>query len=379
MDKKVIGKTGIMASRLGFGAMRLPQKDGGIDFSLASEMVDVAIDAGINYFDTGYNYHHGKSESFLGESLKKYARDQYIMTTKLSLLALDRIEHVTRAHAEAMFDEQLARLGIECFDFYFIHNISNDNRRKMMMDLDLLAMLTERKRRGQLRFTGFSFHDKAENMAKTLDMYDWDLAQIQLNYYDWEAQNAELTCKTLSERGVPFIAMEPVRGGRLVSLNQNAEHTLREANPDESNAGWALRWVANKTGADVVLSGMSSMQQLKENIDIFSPVKTFTQTEQSAINVAARLLLDAPVVGCTACEYCLPCPEGIKIPKYFDIYNEYIRFGNAHNFKTRYDQIKEDTMGIAACTACGKCVGDCPQMVNVPDEFKKMLAVYNQA
>jgi len=372
MDKKIIGRTGIEASRLGFGAMRLPLKDGEIDYELSSQMVDRAILGGINYFDTGYNYHNGTSETFLGKALAKHPRDSYIIATKLSLLALMRYENPTRKLAEQMFDEQLERLGVDCFDFYLIHNISSDERRAVMNDLGLVDMLYERRRRGQIRFIGFSFHDRAENMGKCLDMADWDMAQVQLNYFDWEYQNARLTCETLEKRGVALVAMEPVRGGRLNTLPPATEKILRDRNPDESNAAWAFRWVANETNASVILSGMSSMEQVEENIKTFSPVRAFSDDERRTVSAAARSLLDAPIVGCTACEYCLPCPAGVRIPKNFDIYNEYIRFANADTLKKQYYGQFKDGGGAADCISCGKCISDCPQMVNIPVELKKI-------
>ena len=373
MDKRIIGRTGVEASRLGFGAMRLPQKDGGIDFELSCKMIDLALEAGVNYFDTGYNYHSGMSEVFLGKALAKHRRESYVLTTKLSLLTLMRGENPTRELAEQMFDEQLERLGVDYFDFYLIHNISDDTRRALIHELDLVGMLMERKRRGQIRFTGFSSHDKAENMGKCLDLADWDVAQIQLNYFDWEYQNARLTCQTLKERGVALIAMEPVRGGRLTTLPAQVESALRAGNPNESNAAWALRWVANETDAAIVLSGMSNMEQLEENIKTFSPVQPFSDNERKAVSNAANLLLNAPIVACTACEYCLPCPVGVKIPQNFDIYNEYIRFENAQTFKTQYSKLAGDgSSGAEACIACGKCISDCPQSVNIPEELKKI-------
>ncbi|MCL2057736.1 MAG: aldo/keto reductase [Oscillospiraceae bacterium] len=376
MDKVKIGRTGITASRLGFGAMRLPQLDGGggIDYELGYKMVDAAMEAGLNYFDTGYNYHGGMSEVFIGKALKKYPRDSYVLTTKLSLLALNR--NPTREYAEQMFEEQMERLGVDYFDFYFIHNLSGDNQREMVDKFDLLGMVAERQRQGRLRHIGFSSHEKAEDVYKTLDLYDWDLAQYQINYFDWEHQNAKLAHDTFKERGVPMVFMEPLRGGQLVSLAPAAEAVLRKCNPDETNASWALRWAANETDATIVLSGMSAMRQVEENLVTFSPVKPFTDAERAAINEAARILNDIPLVGCTACGYCMPCPSGVKIPDNFRMYNDYIRFNDLNSLKARHKRMMSDgNSGAEGCVACGECVKACTQDLNIPELLEKIATL----
>ncbi len=271
MEKRDFLNGNESVSLLGFGCMRLPVIGGkadNIDCDAAKAMLEYAISHGVNYFDTAYPYHGGKSESFVGQALAEHPRDSYYLASKLPLWDLK-----TKDDAERIFDEQLARCRVEYFDFYLAHNINIPNYR-LFQDLSVHDFLVRKKKEGRIRHIGFSFHEKPNLMEAILANHDWDFAQIQLNYLDWELQEAGLLYEMLTEAGLPVAVMEPLRGGTLAKLSKKAVEILSAADSAASPASWALRYAGTLLNVFTVLSGMSTLAQVEDNVGVFFAVQT---------------------------------------------------------------------------------------------------------
>ena len=360
-------KGGEKVSLLGFGMMRLPQKDGEIDATLAAKMVDDAIKAGVNYFDTAYFYIKGKSETFCGDVLTKYPRDSYYLADKLPSGHLKTADDLER-----IFSEQLRKTRQSHFDFYLMHALNAANWKKAVQ-LNVYDFLLRKKAEGKIRHIGFSFHDKPEVLEKIAAAHPWDFAQIQLNYIDWKAYRSKEQYDILTKRSIPIVVMEPLRGGRLANLPQDAARMLANASPDASQASWAFRYLASLPNILCILSGMSRPEHLAENLRTFSPIRPLDERERRILDKAILAYHNTLSVPCTDCRYCLPCPVGVLIPRVFTAYNDFKMSNNARRFKATLAAFDEDE-GPDGCIRCGKCMPKCPQHIRIPNELARIRA-----
>lgn len=357
----------VSLSALGLGNMRLPTKTEGdktvIDRVAATHLLDVAMAGGINYFDTAYVYHGGESESFLGEALvSRYPRDSFYLADKYHI-------GFCGPDYRQIFEEQLRRLGTDRIDFYLIHSVM-DNTVDEYLSSGCIDYFEEQRALGRITYLGFSSHATPEGLRRFADAHDWDFAQIQLNYLDHTLTRAGEQYDILRERNIPIMVMEPVRGGRLAHLNDRADAYLRAARPDLSIPAWALRYVANLDGVQVVLSGMSNEAQLRENVATFSSSLPYlTESEVNTLFQAVEMFRSDISVPCTACRYCVDdCPVGIDIPVMMERYNAY-RLDGAHKLK---HTAKGDAPSFLDCVACGACATKCPQSIAIPEKMTEM-------
>ncbi len=349
---------------LGLGLMRLPKvsQDGDeIDYESAMAMVDYAIKNGIKYFDTAYPYHRGQSELFIGEALKKYPRESFYLASKMPIW-----ECKTKEDVKNIFFKQLERCQVEYFDFYLCHAMSLD-RYNVYKELDAFAFLSEMKEQGYIKNLGFSYHDIPSNLFPLVDELKWDFAQLQLNYLDWIMIGGKKQYDVLVEKNIPCIVMEPIRGGSLANVCQEAIDVLGEDSP----AKWALRWVGSLDNCKVILSGMSNMEQLVENIDTFNDFKELSDSEMETIELAKQKILGNKFVPCTGCRYCMPCPFGVNIPRIFSMYNQYNMDKDREKFLKNYNELDAKER-IDNCKWCNACVSHCPQAINIPEELSKI-------
>ena len=365
MEKRTHPRTGLAISLLGMGMMRLPKvcpdKDG-IDEAAAMEMVDYAFSHGINYFDTAYMYHGGASEPFVGKALKRYDRSSFYLATKMPVWMAS-----STADVERIFHNQLERLQTDYFDFYLVHSL-NEGHYQQMKEYGVYEYLKKQKEAGRIRHLGFSFHDKPELLETICSEYEWDFVQIQLNYLDWEMQDAKRQYEILEAHGLPCIVMEPVRGGTLASPCERSNEIFKEAAPDKSVASWAIRYAASLPNVMTVLSGMSSMEQLKDNIATMSPFHPLGGMDYQVIDQAVSAYREFYTIPCTGCRYCMDCPAGVDIPKMFALYNQYAARHDVEGYKAAYTAVPESARADR-CVACGKCAKHCPQLIDIPERM----------
>lgn len=361
-------------SMLGFGCMRLPQNSKertDINFELAEKMVDYAYKNNVNYFDTAYPYHDGVSETFIGKALKKYPRESFYLANKLPVWLLEKPEDVDK-----YFNEQLEKCQVDYFDFYLVHSL-DEFRIKQIRELKVVEILKQKQKEGKIKYLGFSFHDKPKALQEVIDEYEWDFCQLQVNYLDWELQDAKTQYEIVKEKNIPCIIMEPVRGGALANLSEEAAKILKAQRPQDSVASWAVRWVAGLENVITVLSGMSNMEQLEDNLKTLSEFTPISKEEQICVDKALKVYKDANTVPCTACKYCMPCPFGVDIPGVFKVYNEYKLGKNDFQFSGQYAALGKEHQA-SNCTACGKCVPECPQHIAIPDVMKEINNMINK-
>ena len=357
----------VALSTLGLGNMRLPTKMEGdkavIDRVAASALVDVAMQGGINYFDTAYVYHGGESEDFLGEALvSRYPRDSFFLADKFHI-------KLCGSDYESVFEEQLRRLRTDRIDFYLIHSVVDDTVDEYLSS-GCIEYFEKQRTLGRITYLGFSSHAKPEGLRRFADAYDWDFAQIQINYLDHTLTRAAEQYAILREREIPIVVMEPVRGGRLAHLNDRADAFLRNKHPEWSIPAWALRYVANLDGVQVVLSGMSNEAQLVENMATFSDAEPYlTEKDEKDLFEALEMFRGDISVPCTACRYCVDdCPVGIDIPKMLEIYNAY-RLDGAYKLKRA---LKGEAPSFRDCLSCGACAVSCPQRIDISEKMAEM-------
>lgn len=367
MEIRKIDKLGIETSLLGFGCMRFPKnEDGSIDEARAEEMMDYAYRNGVNYFDTAYVYHEGNSEIFTGKALDKYDRSSYYLATKLPCWLVEKPEDVLR-----LFEEQLTKLHKDYIDFYLLHALSRKSFDKMV-SLGVLDIVDQLKAEGRIKYLGFSFHDEYEAFEHIISYRDWDFCQIQLNYMDTEEQAGMKGYELAEKLGVPVIIMEPIKGGSLAGLPEDAAKYLRAIDQDKSIASWALRWVGSLPNVKVILSGMSDEQQVEDNINTFTNFVALEDGEMQAINEVAETLRKRVKNGCTGCAYCMPCPAGVDIPKNFAIWNQYGIYLNSGELQWQWkNDIKEEAKA-RQCVECGQCEDACPQKLNIREDLKTL-------
>ncbi|MDR3078356.1 MAG: aldo/keto reductase [Planctomycetota bacterium] len=389
MRKRALGKTGLEVSQLGFGCMRLPlldhDKPESVNAPEAVRMIRRAAEAGVNYFDTAFPYHGsdrmkpGRSESVLGEALSGGLRDKVIIATKLPLWALEKPDDMER-----ILDGQLERLGTDHIDLYLAHNIVSPYWQKVK-DLGLFAFLDRARKNGRIRHPGFSFHDDYALFRQVLEEYPWELAQIQYNYLDVNYQAGRRGLAAAAAKGMGVAIMEPLRGGFLVNnIPEDSRSLLRERRPNWSLADWGLRWLWDQPEAGVVLSGMSSMEQLEENLRIAADAGpgTFAAADREAIEKVRARFAERMGANCTACGYCLPCPAGVAIPKIFSTYNEYL-LSDAKEVKDRakvfYGMTMSESERADKCVDCKLCETKCPQHVPVASLMPRVAELLGAA
>jgi predicted aldo/keto reductase-like oxidoreductase len=357
-------------SALGFGAMRLPKhEDGTIDEQTVAEQVRYAIDHGVNYFDTAYFYHSGESESVMGRVLKEYPRDSYYLASKYPGHQVD--PKVT--NPAEIFEDQLRKCQVEYFDFYLLHNV---NEMSVEAYLDpkwgIVEYLKEQKRLGRIRHLGFSTHAAMPCLKRFLEVWgeDMEFCQIQLNWLDWTLQDGKGKYELLTERGIPVWTMESIRGGRLAKLSEDQEAALKCRRPNESAASWGFRYLQSLPNVKMILSGMTRMEDLKDNIRTFSEGEPLRSEEIALLMEMAEQMKDS--LPCTACRYCCDgCPQGLDIPMLLEAYNE-LRFALSPVVRGRLDLLPAEQRP-EACIGCGKCMKICPQNIDIPAAMRDLV------
>ena len=362
-------KDNIQISPLGFGCMRFPVFDddsGKIDEEKAIEMIRYAIDSGVNYIDTAYSYHQENSEYLVGKALKDGYREKTYVATKLPCWLIKTYEDFDK-----YLGEQLEKLDIDCIDFYLLHSIDK-NRWKNLKELDVFKFLEQAKKSGKINYIGFSFHDELEVFKEIVDCYDWDFCQIQLNYVDRNYQAGEEGLEYAYNKGVSVVIMEPIKGGKLSNPSFEINELWDTSEIKRTPAEWALRWVLNHKEVSILLSGMSTIEQVKENINTASTAKPkhLSKKELEIIDKVTNIYQEKVKVGCTGCEYCLPCPKNISIPNIFEIYNELYVFDSEENSKDIYKTYIEKQIDALNCIECGQCESMCPQNIEIRRHLK---------
>lgn len=369
MEKRKMEKLGIETSLLGFGCMRFPvTAEGKIDEPEAEKMLDKAITAGVNYIDTAYPYHNGESEPFVGKALKKYDRSSLYLATKLPCWSVERLEDVDR-----IFNEQLSRLQTDYIDFYLLHALEK-KRFDKMVELGVVKRLEELKAEGKIKYLGFSFHDDYETFERIISYREWDFCQIQLNYMDTEIQAGLKGYRLAEENGIPMVIMEPIKGGSLAAFAEDITGMFRELKPEASVASFALRWVGTLPNIKVILSGMSTMEQVEDNLATFSPFEPLSEKESETIDNIVKLINSRVQNGCTGCRYCMPCPAGVDIPGNFSVWNTYHMYQNYNMVKGRWERGLGEEKQAKNCIKCGKCEKACPQKLNIREDLERVQA-----
>lgn len=366
MKRKYIEKLGLELPMLGFGCMRFPTKDDKIDYEASKEMIHHAMANGLNYFDTAYPYHGGESESFLGKVLPEFPRESYFLTSKLPIWKVEN-----EGDAERFFNEQLEKCSTEYFDFYLLHAMDS-KKVEIMEKFNLYDFIAKKKKEGKIKHIGFSFHDKNEVLEKLSSAHEWDFAQLQINYWDFSVNDAKESYDILEKYGIPCFVMEPVRGGFLSTFAPHVEKLMKEYAPDKSISSWAIRWVASLPNVAIVLSGMSNMDQLKDNMSTISDFTPISNEELKVIDSVVEELKKIKPIPCTGCRYCMDCSFGVDIPGVFEIYNEYKKTENKLLTFNNYYKYMDEDKRANNCEKCGACMTKCPQHINIPEELEKI-------
>lgn len=370
MITATFAKLGVESSRLGFGCMRFPvNEDRSINEVEAQRLLDTAIAGGVNYIDTAYPYHDEKSEEFVGRALQKYDRGDYLLATKLPMWEVERREDVRR-----ILEEQLEKLRTDHIDFYLLHAVDKERWEKIL-ELDVLQELEKVREEGKIRFIGFSFHDEFEVFEEIIRYRPWDFCQIQFNYVDTDLQAGLNGYYLAEELGIPMVVMEPVKGGSLARLPEELEKIFREADPDRSVSSWAFRYVASHPNVKVILSGMTTMEQVEDNLSTLNYDEPLTEEEMRAIEQVTKEYKARLNNGCTACEYCMPCPFGLKIPQNFKLWNNAGVYEDVEANRLKYLELESEERA-ANCQECGQCETKCPQSIPIIEDMKKVAALF---
>jgi len=360
---------GLSLSALGLGCMRLPVtgNNSAIDEEMTAQMVEYAMQNGINYYDTAWGYHGGNSETVIGRILNKYDRKSYYIATKFPGYDLSNMEN-----APEIFEKQLQKTGMEYFDFYLIHNVSEKNINQYLdPKYNIVPYLLEQKKAGRIKHLGFSAHAKTSEMERFLRAYGehMEFCQIQLNWMDWDLQDAKGKVELLRRYGLPVWVMEPLRGGRLATLSDKYLKQLSQLR-SESVPAWGFRFLQSVPDVVVTLSGMSNMEQLKENIEIFKTEKPTTESENRVLFDIAREMSAA--VPCTACRYCTEyCPMGLDIPDLINMYNQEVFTPGGFLIKMQLGAMDKEKHP-SSCIGCRACEKVCPQLIKIPDVLRDL-------
>ena len=395
-------KTGDKVSILGYGMMRLPTvsnqsaRESGdeIDQETVNKLVDYAIEHGLNLFDTSPAYCRGMSETATGIALSRYPRDKYFISTKLSNFSP---QQWTREESIALYKKSLKDLQVDYIDYLHLHGVGMGGMKQFSqryLDNGVLDYLMQEREAGRIKNLGFSFHGEQEvfeTLVDNHDKYHWDFVMIQMNYVDWKYAHqlnpanvdAEHLYNRLTEKGIPVFVMEPILGGRLAKLPTHVQEMLRERRPESSIASWSFRWIATHPNILTILSGMTYMEHLQDNLSSLCPLEPCTEEENTLLQRVADEFVKFPLIPCTACQYCMPCPYGIDIPGSFTHYNKCVNEGHIavstqdENFKEArrrfligYDRVVEPKRQAAHCIGCGTCVSHCPQNIRIPQKLR---------
>ncbi len=355
----------IKLSRLGMGNMRLPvenDKEGApIDYARAQEIIDYAMEQGINYYDTAYVYHNKSSEDFLGVAMKKYPRESYHLATKYAIAANEDFK--------GCFQEQLDKLQTDYIDFYLIHNV-NDKNIDTYIESGCIEYFEQELEAGRIKYLGFSCHGTPETLERFASYRKWDFAQIQLNYYDWEFSTTKEEYEVLEKHQIPIMVMEPVRGGKLASLPEEAATKL-PVHEGWTHASYGFHFVKALPQVQVILSGMSTMEQIKDNVNTFSDEYSLQESEMRQMAEVAKVFKGCMTVPCTACRYCCDdCPARIEIPKFIELYNKY-KMDGPWGMKEQIEKVDSEGSPMD-CIGCRACVGHCPQNIEVPEIMEEL-------
>jgi len=369
MEMRKMENLGIETSLLGFGCMRFPvTAEGKIDEPAAEAMLDKAIASGVNYIDTAYPYHGGDSEPFVGRVLKKYDRKSFYLATKLPVWMIKTVED-----AERIFEEQLSRLQTDYIDFYLLHAM-NKGQWDAMLAAGVVDYCAKLKEEGRIKYYGFSFHDDYEVFEEIINYRDWDFCQIQLNYMDVNEQAGMKGYQLATDKGIPLVIMEPIKGGSLAAYADDITAKFRELDEKASIASFALRWVGSLPGVKVILSGMSNMEQVEDNLNTFIGFEPLSEKEAVTIEEIVTLLNSRVQNGCTGCRYCMPCPAGVNIPGNFKAWNNYHMYQNYNVVKWAWENEMGESQQAKNCIECGKCEAHCPQKLSIREDLKKVQA-----
>ena len=387
---------GDKVSILGYGCMRWPMikdEEGKdiVDQEAVNRLVDYAIEHGVNYFDTSPVYLQGQSEQATGIALNRHPRESYFLATKLS-----NFSNSSRENSMLMYKKSFENMQTDYFDYYLLHSIGGggvEAFNQRYVDNGMLDFLIEERKAGRIRNLGFSFHGDQESFDAFMQMhekYHWDFVQIQLNYVDWKHAggrntNAEYLQAELDKRGIPSVIMEPLLGGRLAKVPQHIADRLKEREPQRSVASWAFRFAGTHPGVLCVLSGMTYMEHLQDNLSSYTPLVPLTESDLNFLEETAVLMQEYPTIPCNDCKYCMPCPYGIDIPAILLHYNKCINAGEvassieSENYKkarraylVSYDRAVPKLRQAARCIGCGKCTSHCPQSIDIPKEIRKI-------
>jgi len=376
MKYRKMGDLDVEVSALGFGAMRLPIIDDDssqIDEEEAVKMIRYGIDEGVNHVDTAWPYHQGESEKLVGKALKDGYREKVYLATKLPIWECKKKEDLDR-----IFNKQLEKLDVDSVDFYLLHAL-DEGHWQTVKDLDIIEWAEKKKEEGKIKYLGFSFHDSYQLFDTILDSHDWDFCQIQYNYLDVEYQAGLKGLKKAYEKGIGVVIMEPIRGGWLAQeAPKDAKELFESENEDRTPVEWALHWIWSQKEPGVVLSGMSNLKQVEENIQTASEseVGLLSDSEFKMMEKAAEKMR-GPVT-CTRCEYCLPCPVGINIPENFHLYNQAKLLDKREEMTEKYFELDE-TARASNCIECGQCESACPQNLEIIDLLKEVDQYFNQS
>lgn len=365
--------SGDKVSILGFGCMRFPTEDGNIVEDKSMKMLDYAFERGINYFDTAYPYHNEQSEPFLGKFLQKIDREEVFIATKLPSWKIEKHEEMYE-----YLDSQLDRLKTDYIDYYLMHSLGKKHWNNLKEN-DVFRFLDYLEDSEKVRYIGFSFHDKYEIFKEIIDSYKWDFCQIQYNYMDINYQAGKRGLKHAHEKGLDVIVMEPLKGGMLTGdIPDDINELWHSSNREWSPAEWGLRWVWNHPEVKIVLSGMSTMEHIKENMTTAENVKpnSLSEEEKETVSRVRESYRKRLKVNCTDCKYCLPCPNEINIPQIFSFYNNAFIYDEFDRMKRFYNGSFDDDKRASACVACGDCEEKCPQDIDIIQKLKEVAETF---
>lgn len=371
MQYRILGKTGIKLSILGFGCMRFPvlnNDEGRINEPESEQMLVEAIKNGVNYFDTAFTYHNETSEDFVGRFLKKGYREKVYLATKLPCWEVEK-----RSDMDRLLDEQLTRLRTDHIDFYLLHALTK-GRWENLIKNDVFDFIDKAIKDGRVSNIGFSFHDDLLAFKEITDAYNWDFCQIQYNFMDEEYQAGTEGLRYAADKGMGVIIMEPLRGGYLTNnLPEKIRNLWNSSGMKKSPAEMALQWVWNHPEVSMVLSGMSNLKQVIENCRTAEKIKpgSISNKELGVIRKVRDEYLNRQLILCTGCNYCIPCPEGVDIPGIFSFYNEGKMYDNFSIARVRHSILVKEEERADKCVECGECLEHCPQQIAIPDELKK--------
>ncbi|WP_407432755.1 aldo/keto reductase [Methanobrevibacter sp.] len=374
MQYRSIKKTGDEIFPLGFGAMRLPLKNGKIDRQKAKELIYHAIDQGVNFIDTAYLY--GDSETFLGEILQGEYKDKVKLSTKLPTINVRKYEDM-----EEILAEQLKRLQRDSIDYYLIHAVDLKAMNRLFKK-DLAKFLKKAQSEGKIKHVGFSYHGPKDEFPTLIDAYDWDVVMVQYNYFDENIQASVEGIEYAASKDMGIFIMEPLKGGILAGkMPDKAEEIFKKANPNKSNAQWAMEWVLNNSNVTCVLSGMNSFEQLDENLEIAHKTTPLSMSfeDLETVELVKRVMRNSLKINCSTCGYCMPCPQGVNIPECMKIYNEKYLFNHKGFINPSFMDYYQYVGGIMGssgnagkCNGCGRCLRKCPQKLDIISELEKV-------